>query len=128
MKDINKIISDYHNLIALTKSKISEIEKLDFFYNTNRGVEKISFDLKEEIVEVVVDYSYRGCTDYDYFSFPIEWINKEGEELEEVVNLAKIEREELQRKKLEDKVQKDLEAQEKKELEQYNKLKEKFGV
>lgn len=125
IEQINKILSDYDVLIDLVKSKVVVLEMIDRSeYDTVRGIDKIQFE--GESVYVTCDDTSWGCADYSYFEFPIIWLAKTDEELVEIVENNKKVRLETQRIKqaeIDEKVQ--LENQ-KREINEYNRLKAKF--
>lgn len=123
---IKTILNDYEWLLKFTEDRIKIIEKYDNKYNTLLGILRISFE--DDLVHVECDNSAMGCYDTHGFSFPIEWLGYEDVfELAEIVFDEKIKREE---KLLEAKKERELklkEESEKKDIETYLKLKEKYG-
>lgn len=120
---IKNILSDYNLLLKRAEEKIEVIQKYDPKYDTLYGIEQITFE--DNLVHVV----FHDCpNDTDSFSFPIEWLCYEDDfELAEIVFAEKIKRDE---KLLEAKKQHELklkEESEKKDIETYLKLKEKYG-
>ena len=101
------------------------MEELDNQFNTARGIEDISFD-EEGSVYVRCDDSCRGCYDSTSFSFPLNYLSLNDDELKSVIEQAKAKRIEEERVKKEQKELKEQQDKEKRELEQYKKLKEKF--
>lgn len=124
LEQINNIIRDYDKLVALAKSKIEVIERLDYQYNTARGIEEISFD--GDVVWVKCDDSCRGCYDSLSFTFPIAWLSKTDDELNELVVTARELKAKKERKAKEEKQLKEKKEAEQRELEQYQRLKAKF--
>jgi hypothetical protein len=125
IEQINKIITNYDKLYILAKSKIKVLQQLDHQYNTARGIDEISFD--EGKVYVKCDDSFRGCYDCLLFNFPITWLSKTDSELEELVVTARELKAEEERKAKEEKQLKEKKESEQRELEQYQRLKAKFG-
>ena len=124
IEQINKILSDYNELISLVKSKVSVLEPLDSRYNTCRGIEEII--IEEGSVTVRCNDSFRGCYDTVSFDFPLEWLTIPDNELEEMV---KTEKENLIRKEIEElerREQKKQQEENQREFEKYLALKAKF--
>jgi hypothetical protein len=125
LEKINQIVEDY---TELEKNAIKTFSKLCILdtkaYHLCRGVEKIYFE--ENTVDVTCDNSWAGHTDYEYYSFPIEWLTFDDIELKEVVEAKQIEREEIQRKLDEEKKETERLAREAREYQKYLSLKKKF--
>ena len=124
LEEIKEVINNYDKLIVLAKAKIKIMKEIDSNYNTAKGIEEISFD--DEIVYVQCDNSCRGCYDSMDFSFPLNYLSLNDDELKKSVEQEKTNRlaeeaAEKERKKL-----KEEQDKEKREFEQYQKLKEKF--
>lgn len=124
LEQINEIISNYDKLVVLAKEKIKFLESLDSQYRTARGIESISFE--NEYVEVKCDDSCRGCYDTYYFSFPILFLSKSNEELEQIIIDLREVKEERERRQKEAEKRKQEDAKEKSDFTLYQKLKEKF--
>jgi hypothetical protein len=124
IEQINKIISDYNQLIIQVKRTIWKLEKLDRGeYNTARGIETIDFN--DNTILVTCNDSYSGCMDYTCFEFPIIWITKTDEELTELVTIAQELRREKERIRQAERDAKVRLEKEQKELNEYNRLKAK---
>lgn len=123
-KKIVEIISNYDELIELTNLKIKVISKYDSYYNTRRGIESIKFGPDD--VNVVYDDTCMGCYDSGSFSFPIKWLSKSDEDLEQIVILNKELRLEKKRLKEEEKKKELKEKRDEKEKADYERLKKKF--
>lgn len=87
VEQINQAMTNYENLIALIETKIKILAKFDAHYDTCRGIERIYF-VNEEVC-VVCDDSFEGNCDQYRFEFPISWLIKSEEELEQLVKEAK---------------------------------------
>jgi hypothetical protein len=125
LERINQIVEDYQKLEEHVKKTFSKLCILDTkAYHLCRGVEKIYFE--ENTVDLTCDNSWAGHTDYEYYSFPIEWLTFDDIELKEVVEAKKIEREELKRKLEEEKKEKEKLEREEREYQKYLSLKKKF--
>lgn len=125
LKQIENTISDYNTLIDLTKSKIKILENVDeMLYGTGNGVEKISFI--DDAVSVRCDDSWRGCYDSLSFEFPIKWLSKSDDELEQIVTMKRELRYEEARQYKEEMALKQNGEKEKREWEQYQALKTKY--
>lgn len=125
IEQINKIISDYNQLIEQVKITVWKLEKLDYGeYNTARGIETIDF--YDDKILVNCDDSYSGCKDYISFEFPTIWLTKSDEELKELVMMAqelRREKERIRKAELDEKFRLE---NEKLDLKEYNRLKAKF--
>lgn len=124
LEQINEIITNYKKLLALTESKIKILENLDSQYNTARYIEEITFE--DNFVNVKCNASCRGYYDTQYFSFPILWLTKTDEELEELIVTERELRKEKERKEKEENRLKEEKEVEQREFEQYQRLKFKF--
>lgn len=121
IKQINEIVSNYKNLIELVEEKIDVIECADSKrYCTGRYIDSIKF--VDNFVEVTSFNSFGNERDFQYFTFPTEWLIKTDVELKEIVVQQKEEREREEQIQIENIAKK----VEQKEFEQYQLLKAKF--
>jgi len=121
---IKQIAHEYFNLVELAKEKIKIIESRDSSFSTKRGIENISFHGNE--VSVDCDDSWGGCADTHHFFFPIKWLSLSDAELENTVCENRKNREDIERKKNEERNKLEKELKDKRDLETYLKLKSKF--
>ena len=127
INEINEAINSYEGLLTLTKKTIDVLEYHDKdLYGTNDQIERIDFDSPEEVC-VKYNGGDRYDIDYDYFSFPLEWLTKTDEELKEIVITQKKLRLEEERKKNKERLSDYNKIVEQREREIYNKLKVKYG-
>jgi hypothetical protein len=125
LERINKIAEEYKELESLCEDVFHKLCELDSKeYSSHRYVDKISIEM--DSVDIVCDDSWGGCTDYAYYSFPLEWISFDGDKLAEVVEAKKIEREERKRKLEEKKREEERLEKEEREYQKYLSLKKKF--
>jgi nitrogen fixation protein len=125
LERINQIVEDYQKLEEMVKETFSKLCELDSKkYSSHRYIDKISIEMG--IVDVTCDNSWRGCTDYAYYGFPIEWLTLDDVELEKVVEAKKIEREAEKRRKEEKKREEERLEREEREYQKYLSLKKKF--
>jgi hypothetical protein len=125
LERINQIVEDYQVLeerIAETFSKLCELDSS--VYSLHRGIERIY--IERNSIDITCDNSWGGCSDYEYYNFPMEWLTFDDTELEEVVKAKKIEREELKRKLEEERKEKERLEREEREYQKYLSLKKKF--
>lgn len=125
LEQIKEVINNYDKLIQLVYTKIDIMKKIDYKYNTARGIECINF-YGDNSVSVICDDTCMGSYDTFSFSFPLDYLSLSDDKLKEVIEQDKVKRIEEERlKKLENELkrQKDKEQQ---ELELYKKLKQKF--
>jgi hypothetical protein len=102
--------------------KLCELDSKE--YSSHRYIDKVSIEMGN--VDVICDNSCSGCTDYEYYSFPLEWISFDGDKLVEVVEAKKLEREEEKRRKEEKKREEERLEREEREYQKYLSLKKKF--
>jgi len=121
---INQIIKDYHTLEERVVEVFSKMCEIDAEYSMYRGIENIY--LERDVVDITCDNSWSGCVDYEYYSFPIEWLSFTNEILVENIEAHRVKREEDKHKKDEEKKEKELLEREEMEYQKYLKLKEKF--
>jgi hypothetical protein len=125
LERINQIVEDYQKLEERIKETFSKLCNIDNkTYHSHRGITQIF--IEETSIDITCDDSWGGCTDYAYYSFPIEWLTLDDVELENVVEAKKIEREELKRKLEEEKKEKEKLEREEREYQKYLSLKKKF--
>jgi hypothetical protein len=125
LERINQIVEDYQKLEERIKETFSKLCELDSsVYSLHRGIEQIY--IERNSVDITCDSSWGGCTDYAYYSFPIQWLTFDDTQLENVVNAKKIEREELKRKLEEEKKETERLEREEREYQKYLSLKKKF--
>jgi hypothetical protein len=125
IRTINQIVENYKKLESLCEDVFHKLCELDSsVYSLHGGIEQIY--IEETSIDITCDDSWGGCTDYAYYSFPLEWISFDGDKLVEVVEAKKIEREELKRKLEEEKKEKEKLEREEKEYQKYLSLKKKF--
>ena len=125
LEKINQTVENYKKLESRCEDVFHKLCELDSKeYSSHRYIDKISIEM--DSVGIVCDNSWGGCTDYTYYSFPIEWLTFDDVELEKVVEAKKIEREELKRKLEEEKKEKERLEREETEYQKYLSLKKKF--
>jgi hypothetical protein len=122
---INQIVEDYQLLEERVAETFSKLCKLDSStYYLHRGIEQIY--IEGNTIDITCDSSWGGCTDYEYYSFPIEWLTFDDIELKEIVEAKKIEREKLKRKEKEERTEKERLESEEREYQKYLSLKKQF--
>lgn len=126
LKEINHIISEYEKLHTLTVSKIQIMEQVDGRYSTRKGIEQISYE--DGYVNVSCDDTCMGCYDSHSFGFPVEWLTLSDEELTTTIqDFKKAKEKEIEDKKEQEK-RRALEAHEKREIAEFERLNRKFGA
>jgi hypothetical protein len=125
LQEINTIVEQYEKLKKHIEDTALKLESIDQqTYNTGRGVESSYID--GDTVWVTYDDSCGGYYSTDSFRFSISFLNMSDEELTEAVKKEKEKREEEKRKTKEEKAKKEKADAEARELELYQKLKEKY--
>jgi len=125
LESIRKTISDYNGVRELAKSTFKLMCEFDSkTYSTHRYVNEISFE--RETVYVTCDNSWGGCTDYEYYEFPLDWIVMDKEQLFRIVVQARKIREEQAKLKKEQELEKKRLEDEEREYQKYITLREKF--
>lgn len=124
IEQINKILSDYEELISLVKSKVSVLEPLDNEYLTYEGILDIS--IRNYIFPLITVKCDIGYYEFTTFSFPLDWLTIPDDELEEMVKTDKENRIKKETEELERREQEKQKKEEQREFEKYLALKAKF--
>ena len=124
IEQINKIIDEYDAMYNHACHVIEVISSVDGEYDTNKGIEEMSF--YKDSVHVNYDDTCMGCYDSGSFIFPIEFMCMTDDDLRDAAVKAKAQRKAEIAAKNSEKEKKDMLDREQRERNEYNRLKRKF--
>ena len=119
------MIDYYHQFEERIKATLVKLQKIDHYtYSTFHGI--VRWYIEDDLVCIVYDDSIYGQYSEDSICFPAHWLALNDDFLENIAIADKIERERKKAEEVQAATKAAHELGEKREREQYEKLKAKF--